>query len=171
MEGTLWPRPYSSLALRHLAPLRELQISVRDSCQQRCIAPERLATPLELGAEAANDIGPKLTYSSAACRVAMGTYPASKPAGGVTINAGSIAASFPILGGARYSRSFFQLRWFLLFQFDIRDLPTKGAIVHKLMASVLELSPDSRGISRSHPPVVNVVASPARVCNCVASIW
>ena len=52
-------------------------------------------------AEAANDIGPKLTYSSAACRVAMGTYPASKPGGGVTIKAGSISASFPIVGGAR----------------------------------------------------------------------
>ena len=52
-------------------------------------------------AEAANDIGPKLTYSFAACRVAMGTYPASKPCGGFTIKAGSISASFPILGGAR----------------------------------------------------------------------
>lgn len=51
--------------------------------------------------EAVNDIGPKLTYSCAACRVAMGTYPASKPGGGVTIKAGSISANFPIVGGAR----------------------------------------------------------------------
>lgn len=50
-------------------------------------------------AEAAKDIGPKPTYSSAACRVAMGTYPASRPGGGVTIKAGSISASFPIVGG------------------------------------------------------------------------
>lgn len=42
---------------------------------------------------------PELTYSSAACRVAMGTYPASRPGGGVTIKAGSISASFPIVGG------------------------------------------------------------------------
>ena len=52
-------------------------------------------------ADAANDIGQKLTYSSAACRVAMGTYPASKPGGGVIIKAGSISASFPVAGGAR----------------------------------------------------------------------
>lgn len=38
---------------------------------------------------------------SAACRVAMGTYPVSKPGGGVTIKAGSRSASFPIVGGAR----------------------------------------------------------------------
>lgn len=49
-------------------------------------------------------------YSPAACRVAIGTYPASIPAGGLTIKAGSISASVPIAGGARYSRSFFQCR-------------------------------------------------------------
>jgi len=40
-------------------------------------------------------------YSCPACRVAMGTYPASKPGGGVKIKAGSISASFPIVGGGR----------------------------------------------------------------------
>jgi len=46
-------------------------------------------------------IGRKLTYSFASCRVTMGTYPSSMPGGGVTIKAGSISASFPIAGGAR----------------------------------------------------------------------
>jgi len=52
-------------------------------------------------AEAANDIKLKQFYSAIACRVAIGTYPTSKPGGGVTIKAGSISASFPILGGSR----------------------------------------------------------------------
>lgn len=40
-------------------------------------------------------------YSLAACRVAIGTWPTSKPAGGVTTKAGSISASFPAKGGGR----------------------------------------------------------------------
>jgi hypothetical protein len=44
-------------------------------------------------------------------RVAMGTYPVSRPAGGVTIRAWSRLASFPVAGGARYSRSDFQFQW------------------------------------------------------------
>jgi hypothetical protein len=54
-----------------------------------------------VGTEAANDIGAKQIYSTAACRVAMGTYPTSNPGGGVTIKAGSISASFPTAGGSR----------------------------------------------------------------------
>jgi hypothetical protein len=41
------------------------------------------------------------SHSSAACRVTMGTYPASNPGGGLTIKAGSISASLPIPEGAR----------------------------------------------------------------------
>jgi hypothetical protein len=40
-------------------------------------------------------------YLSMPCRVTMGTYPISRPAGGVRIRAGSMSASFPVLGGAR----------------------------------------------------------------------
>ena len=54
-----------------------------------------------VGTKAANDIGAKQIHSAAACRVAMGAYPTSKPGGGVTIKAGSISASSPILGGSR----------------------------------------------------------------------
>jgi hypothetical protein len=39
--------------------------------------------------------------TSTPCRVAMGTCPASKPGGGVTIKAGSISASSPIVRGGR----------------------------------------------------------------------
>jgi len=42
-----------------------------------------------------------LAYSFAACRVTMGTYPISRPGGGVTIRAGSSSASLPNAGGAR----------------------------------------------------------------------
>ena len=51
-----------------------------------------------------------LPYSFAPCRVTIGTYPISSPAGGVTSKAGSISASSPKAGGARYSRSFVQVR-------------------------------------------------------------
>jgi glutamine amidotransferase-like uncharacterized protein len=38
---------------------------------------------------------------SASCRVAMGTYPISRPRGGLTRRAGSMSASFPAAGGVR----------------------------------------------------------------------
>ena len=49
--------------------------------------------------------------SGLACRVTIGTYPTSRPFGGVTSTAGSRSASRPTVGGGRYSLSFVYFLW------------------------------------------------------------
>ena len=51
--------------------------------------------------------GDEVTLGS--CRVTIGTYPTSKPFGGVTRSAGSRVASVPLVGGAMYSPSILQV--------------------------------------------------------------